>query len=246
MKLSSNWKKYVFYTGFSIFPVFSSFVSTYHLIELFSLGNPTWLAIMLAITFEIGSLASLLALAVLDKIKQGPVWFIFIVLSALQIIGNVYYSFNYTSEALIQNQEFLTNFRDLFSFIIGDDVKDIKILLSVLIGATVPMIALAFLKGNVDYVKNSSFNIEPPVSPTLISNDTIEFIDSSVPDIDGDDAGMTPAEMLQNIETSDSIISNEELLSTIPDSISTDEESASTPSFTKKIWNPNVKQINID
>lgn len=155
---SSLLKKLVIGTFLSV-PAVSSLISTIHLIDLFNMGNPTWLSIFLAVTFELGSIASLLAISVLEKIKVGAIWFIFFILSALQIIGNVYYSYNFTSNELLSNPLFLQNFMDLFSPIIGEEIRDAKIFLSCIIGIPIPLIALFFLKSNIDYLKPSSRSI---------------------------------------------------------------------------------------
>jgi hypothetical protein len=149
---SSLLKKVVVGTFLSV-PAVSSIISTIHLVDLFNMGNPTWLSILLAVTFELGSIASLLAISVIERIKVGAIWFIFFILSALQILGNVYYSYNFTSNALLSNPTFLTNFMDLFSPIIGEELKDAKIFLACIIGIPIPLIALFFLKSNIDYLK---------------------------------------------------------------------------------------------
>lgn len=145
-------RKLVIGTFLSV-PAISSVISTIHLIDLFNLGNPEWLSILLAVTFELGSIASFLALSVIERIKVGPIWVIFFVLAGLQIVGNVYYTYSYTSDMLLANPKFLTNFLDLFSFLVGNDIKDIKIFLSCVIGIPIPLIALFFLKSNIDYVR---------------------------------------------------------------------------------------------
>jgi hypothetical protein len=158
---SSLIRKVVIGTFLSV-PAISSIISTIHLIDLFNLGNPTWLSILLAVTFELGSIASLLAISVIERIKVGAIWFIFFILSALQIIGNVYYSYSFTSDQLLSNPTFLTNFMDLFSFITGDEMKDVKIFLSCIIGIPIPLIALFFLKSNIDYLKPDKTKKEEP------------------------------------------------------------------------------------
>jgi len=145
-------RKIVIATFLSV-PAVSSVISTIHLIDLFNLGNPTWLSILLAVTFELGSIASLLAISVIEKIKTGAIWFIFFILAGLQIIGNVYYSYSFTSDQLISNPTFLTNFMDLFSFITGEEIRDVKIFLACIIGIPIPLIALFFLKSNIDYLR---------------------------------------------------------------------------------------------
>ena len=44
-----------------------SCISTIHVIDFFRLSNPEWLAITLAIAFEIGAAACLGAIVILDK-----------------------------------------------------------------------------------------------------------------------------------------------------------------------------------
>ena len=51
-----------------------SVISTIHVIDFFRLSNPTWLAVSLAIAFEIGAAASLASLISLDKMNKGLVW----------------------------------------------------------------------------------------------------------------------------------------------------------------------------
>ena len=48
-----------------------SVISTIHVIDFFSLSNPKWLAVSLAIAFEIGAAASLASLIVLDRLNRG-------------------------------------------------------------------------------------------------------------------------------------------------------------------------------
>jgi hypothetical protein len=164
---SSLLRKIVIGTFLSV-PAISSIISTIHLIDLFNLGNPTWLSILLAVTFELGSIASLLAISVIDRIKTGAIWFIFFILSGLQIIGNVYYTYSFTSDQMLANQTFLTNFMDLFSFITGEEIRDVKIFLSCIIGIPIPLIALFFLKSNIDYLRPTENKTDVETTDVLI------------------------------------------------------------------------------
>jgi hypothetical protein len=42
---------------------------------------------------------------------------------------------------------------DLFSFITGEEIRDVKIFLACIIGIPIPLIALFFLKSNIDYLR---------------------------------------------------------------------------------------------
>ena len=70
-----------------------SIISTIHVIDFFELSNPKWLAISLAIGFELGAAASLAAIITLDKMNKTLVWALFLVITAMQMQGNMYYAF---------------------------------------------------------------------------------------------------------------------------------------------------------
>ena len=70
-----------------------SIISTIHVIDFFELSNPKWLAVSLAIGFELGAAASLAALITLDKMNKTLVWALFITITLMQMQGNMYYAF---------------------------------------------------------------------------------------------------------------------------------------------------------
>ena len=72
-----------------------SVISTIHVIDFFMLSNPKWLAISLAIAFEVGAAASLASLIILEKMNKGIVWGLFILLTLMQAMGNTYYAYSH-------------------------------------------------------------------------------------------------------------------------------------------------------
>ena len=50
-------------------PLLSSIISTVHIVDLFSLGNPSWISLSLAIAIEVGSIASFMTLSILGKLN---------------------------------------------------------------------------------------------------------------------------------------------------------------------------------
>jgi hypothetical protein len=128
----------------------------------------------LGVAFEIGAIASLLALTILDKIKSWMIYTIFSILVAMMIIGNVYFSFDYINQALIEDANWLNSAREFFSYLLGNDLQTIKIFLAFLIGTPIPLISLLFLKSTVDYLKpheneNEITNIDQNVKNTDIT-----------------------------------------------------------------------------
>ena len=55
-----------------------SVISTIHVIDFFKLSNPTWLAVSLAIAFEVGAAASLVSIVAMEKMNKSLVWMLFL------------------------------------------------------------------------------------------------------------------------------------------------------------------------
>jgi hypothetical protein len=123
-----------------------SLISTIHVIEFFRLSNPNWLAVSLAIAFEIGAAASLASLIALKKMNRSLVWGLFIILTSMQMMGNTYYAF--------KNLENYQDWVDLFGLTDDEPIFQ-KRVLSIISGAVLPLVALGFIKSLVDYIKPS-------------------------------------------------------------------------------------------
>lgn len=121
-----------------------SVISTIHVIDFFKLSNPTWLAVSLAIAFEVGAAASLASLISMDKMNKSLVWFLFFLLTAMQAMGNTYYAF--------VNLGDYQSWSELFGLIEEEEIFQ-KRILSIVSGAILPIVALGFIKSLVDYIK---------------------------------------------------------------------------------------------
>jgi hypothetical protein len=121
-----------------------SMISTIHVIDFFRLSNPNWLAVSLAIAFEIGAAASLASLIALKKMNKSLVWGLFIVLTAMQMMGNTYYAFTHLQD--------YQGWVDLFGLTEEEPIFQ-KRILSIISGAVLPVVALGFIKSLVDYIK---------------------------------------------------------------------------------------------
>lgn len=155
MKLKPNDFRKIVIGSFLAVPALSSLISTIHIITFFGLGNMSWMAIILALAFEIGSIASLMTLTVLDKVNRFAVWFIFFVLVVMQMLGNVYYTYDFISQAMASNPQWIDSFIDLVEMMTMQKLEQrtTKFILSLLIGLPIPIISLAFLKSVSDYLK---------------------------------------------------------------------------------------------
>jgi hypothetical protein len=124
-----------------------SCISTIHVIDFFKLSNPTWLAITLAIAFEVGAAACLAAIIILDKTSKSLVWLLFILITLMQMMGNMYYAYIHLGDYSFWSQLFaLDEEEPIFQ----------KRVLSIVSGAILPIVALGFIKSLVDYIRPSN------------------------------------------------------------------------------------------
>jgi hypothetical protein len=139
-----------------------SIISTIHVIDFFKLSNPDWLAITLAIAFEVGAAASLASIIALQKMNKGIVWALFFILTAMQAMGNAYYAYVH-----------LENYQawiELFGLIEEEPIFQ-KRILSIVSGAILPLVALGFIKSLVDYIKPTE-----GVNPQITDAVTVEEV----------------------------------------------------------------------
>lgn len=175
-------------------PLLISIISTVHVITWYGVSNLLNWAYVLAIAIEIAALSSLAGIAA--KIQRSSLWFVFILVTLIQVIGNVYYSYDYISQQVKIDPAWLNNWIELVQPIIGlfssdEEVTQIipmKRLLSVLSGGTLPLISLSFLHMIVKYVDSSrevvdmdasEIKSETPVEEkATVQEKKVEVIDS--------------------------------------------------------------------
>ena len=132
---------------FSLLYLAVGFVSTYHAISFFSISNDTWLAIILALAFEIGQAAVLFSLLV-NKSKKTMPWILMIVLTLVQVLGNVYSSYQY---AAIHSTEEIKYFTDSVLFYLQDPNPQVnQVMIAYITGAILPIVALCMTSMIVD------------------------------------------------------------------------------------------------
>lgn len=133
----------------------TSIISLLHTIEFFELSNPYWLAVSLSIAFEIGAAAALASLIVLEKINKSLTWLLFILLTAIQINGNLFYAYRHLND--------YQGWVELFG-LVDSDVIGQKRMLAIISGAILPLVSLGFIKSLVDYMKPKE---EPVIADVL-------------------------------------------------------------------------------
>ena len=142
--------KTVFLILFAILYISVAFVSTFHAISFFSLANSMWIAVMLAITFEIGQAAVLFSILTGASGKSTIIpWALMIVLTLVQVLGNVYSSYEY----LITNSaELLRYFKEPIFVWTDLPDKECNVILTYIIGAILPIVSLLMTSMVTNYI----------------------------------------------------------------------------------------------
>ena len=153
-----------------VVPFLVSLISTIHVVNFFKLSNFNWLAVTLAIAFEVGALSSLAALAVMDKISKFSLWLIFILITIMQMMGNTYYAFDFMTTKMTTHPEWTQNWIDLFS-INGEGLPATKRILAIVSGAILPVISLTFLHILISYISSTKPKSEEEIEYEYITVD---------------------------------------------------------------------------
>jgi hypothetical protein len=143
---------------FVLIPLMSTGVSVYHAYHLFHIGNNQVVSFLVSFTYELCNLAALGMIALFaDKVNKNTLWSVFIVLTIIQIIGNVYYCYEYIDTKLHGDPGYLTVVRSLLGGITDNSAKFI---ISIFIGAPVPILSGVTVHLSSNYLKKYMVDIE--------------------------------------------------------------------------------------
>ena len=124
---------------FSLLYIAVGFVSTFHAISFFEISNQKWLAIILAVAFEIGQAAVLFSLLT-SKTKKIMPWVLMGVLTVVQVLGNVFSSYQYM---ILNHVDQIQYFTDSVLFYLQDpNPKVNQVMISYITGAILPIVSL--------------------------------------------------------------------------------------------------------
>jgi hypothetical protein len=138
------------------------------------MSNAGWLAVILAVAFEIGQAAVLFSLLT-SKTKKVMPWILMGVLTLVQVLGNVFSSYQYM---MINSTEQIKYFTDSVLFFLQDpDPKVNQVMISYITGAILPIVSLCMTSMVVNVA-----GLEP-TEDQPIDNEPIEL---EIPELDGD------------------------------------------------------------
>ena len=137
-----------------------AFVSISHVTSFYGLSNPFTWAIYLSVGIEIAALSALAAVSV----NMGRfVYFPFIIVTFIQMLGNIFFSFTYIDETSQTFQDWIAMVGGLFENM-GIEMTDLnshKTVLAFLTGGLLPVISLTFAHMLVKFTeKNKEVEVE--------------------------------------------------------------------------------------
>lgn len=154
----------VFIWGFLFLYFLVALISFCHAVQFFGIGNAKWMSISLAFAFELGLALSLASILLSDKNKKQTLpWILMITLTAVQVVGNVYSVFRYISVSDVDYYQYLA--KPLLFFIEEVDENTIQIIVSWIMGAILPIVALMM----TDMVANNIKNVSEDKKETIES-----------------------------------------------------------------------------
>lgn len=128
-------------------------VSLFHSFAFFGLANNTIMSVLLGVCFEIGQVAVLMSLLTSKK-EQGRImpWFLMILLTAVQIIGNIFSSYKYLA---LHSSEDLRFFKEpIFIWTsLPDNVT--TVIITYIVGGILPLIALCMTSMVSNYISET-------------------------------------------------------------------------------------------
>lgn len=143
----------VFIWGFLLLYLMVAAISFFHAIQFFSVGNNITMSVVLAFAFEVGLALSLAAVLLSDANKKATLpWILMIVLTAVQVIGNVYSTYKYMALSEVEYYQYLA--KPLLFWMEGVTEDSVQIVVSWIIGAILPIIALFMTDMVATNIKN--------------------------------------------------------------------------------------------
>ena len=131
----------VFVWGFLFLYLLVACISFCHAVEFFNIGNANWMSITLAFAFELGLALSLAAILLSDSNSKNVLpWILMIILCAVQVIGNVFSTYKHIALSETEYYQYLA--QPLLFWIEEISEESVRIIISWIIGAILPIIAL--------------------------------------------------------------------------------------------------------
>ena len=175
-----------FIITFAILYAATAGISFFHAIEFFNIGNVKWMSVTLAAVFEVGQATVLASLLLSDNNKAIMPWILMILLTTVQIIGNVYSTYKFMALSDINYYQYLE--KPLLFWANGISQDTVMVIISYIIGALLPIVALCMTSmaaNNIKLQSNINNSHEDLMHPEGPKNDLVKSSNSYIGDKDG-------------------------------------------------------------
>ena len=147
-------KRNIYIGLFAILYITVALVSLIHSFAFFGLANDNAMSIMLGTTFEIGQAAVLLSILTSKKDRSRIMpWCLMILLTAVQVLGNVYSSYKYLITHSTGDLRFFKE--PIFIWTTLPDAQA-TVIITYIVGAILPIVALCMTSMVSNYIEDTS------------------------------------------------------------------------------------------
>lgn len=165
-------KRNIYIGLFAILYITVALVSLIHSFAFFGLANDNAMSIMLGTTFEIGQAAVLLSILTSKKDRSRIMpWCLMILLTAVQVLGNVYSSYKYLMTHSTGDLRFFKE--PIFIWTTLPDAQA-TVIITYIVGAILPIVALCMTSMVSNYIEDTS-------NEDAIDNNKLEKLPTEVP-----------------------------------------------------------------
>ena len=189
-------KRNIYIVLFAVLYVLVSVVSLLHSFAFFELANSVPKAVMLGICFEIGQVAVLMSLLT-SKREQSRImpWCLMFILTAVQIIGNIFSSYKYL---ILNSPDDLRFFKEpIFVWTsLPDNIT--TVIITYIVGAILPIIALCMTAMVSNYLQESDEDEQSESKSYLQESDEDKDFSSELMEDDEDEHSESNKEMEDN------------------------------------------------
>ena len=194
-------KRNIYIGLFAILYITVALVSLIHSFAFFGLANDNAMSIMLGTTFEIGQAAVLLSILTSKKDRSRIMpWCLMILLTAVQVLGNVYSSYKYLMTHSTGDLRFFKE--PIFIWTTLPDAQA-TVIITYIVGAILPIVALCMTSMVSNYIEDTSNeDIEDTSNENIDDNNKLEKHPTEVPKDYNNIEGLTEEPTKETIEES--------------------------------------------
>lgn len=192
---------------FAILYLAVALVSGIHAVQFFGLANNSWMAVILAISFELGQAAVLFSLLT-SKNERGKImpWVLMGIFTLVQILGNVYSSYKHI---ILESPENLRFFKEPIFIWTQLPNDQATVIVTYIVGAILPICALLLTSMVTNHLSFNEIEDKENTIKQNINNKNVGEIET-----------VQNNEVFNNIEQD---INNEQEIDTINDKINEEE-----------------------